>query len=59
MRHCWYDGGSYGRQAALLLKWRNVNGHYEGLIVVAAPDEDANVWTVVEMWTDSALLSPA
>lgn len=59
LKHCWYDGGPYRRQPALLVKWRCVEGHYDGLIIVAAPNEDGTGWCVVEMWTDSALLSPA
>jgi hypothetical protein len=41
------------------VKWRNVAGHYDGLIVVAAPDETETGWAVVEMWVGSTLLSPA
>jgi hypothetical protein len=59
LKHCWYDGGSYGRQPALLLKWRCIEGHYDGLIIVAAPSDDGSSWFVVEMWVDAALLSPA
>lgn len=35
IRHCWYDGPN-GRQAALLLGWRNAGGHYDRRIAVAA-----------------------
>jgi hypothetical protein len=58
LRHCWYDG-PFGRQPALLLRWRNISGHFDGLIVVAAPDQAGTGWAVVEMWTDAAMLSPA
>lgn len=58
LRHCWCTG-PYGPQPALLLRWRSVDGHYDDLIIVAAPDEDGSGWAVVEMWTDCALLSPA
>ena len=57
LRHCWY-AGPLGRQPALFLRWRNIDGHYDGLIVVAAPDEDGTGWAVVEMWAESGLLSP-
>ncbi|NPD05015.1 hypothetical protein HN031_10010 [Nocardioides sp. zg-1308] len=56
VRHCWYDG-PHGRQAALLLGWRQVEGRYSGRIVVAAPEPDG--WAVVEMWVDQGMLSPA
>ena len=46
------------RQPALLLRWRNIEGHYDGLIVVAAPHEAGTGWAVVEMWAESGLLSP-
>jgi hypothetical protein len=59
LKHCWYTGGPYGRQPALLLKWRCIEGHYDGLIVVVAPGEDGSGWFVVEMWVDAARLSPA
>ena len=58
LRHCWYNS-PHGRLPALLVKWRDIDGHYDGLIIVAAPDEDASGWAVVEMWTDSAHLSPS
>lgn len=58
LRHCWYDGGLYGRQAALLLKWRTVEDRYDGLVVVATFDEAGERWAVTEMWVDSGLLSP-
>lgn len=56
VKHCWYDG-PYGRQAALLLEWRRIEGGYDGRILVAAPDSEA--WGVVEMWVESGMLSPA
>lgn len=56
VRHCWYDG-PYGRQAALLLEWRRIEGGYDGRVVVAVPD--AAGWAVVEMWVESGMLSPA
>lgn len=58
LRHCWYDG-PYGRQPALHLKWRNVSGHYEGLVILAVPDEEGAGWAVVEMYVDAAMLRPA
>jgi hypothetical protein len=58
LRHCFYEG-PHGRQPALLLKWRCIEQHWDGLIVVAAPDATGEGWAVVEMWTDSALLKPA
>lgn len=58
LKHCWYDG-PFGRQPALLVKWRCIQGHYDGLVILAAPDEAGTGWCVVEMWTDSALPSPA
>ena len=58
LKHCWY-AGRYGRQPALLLKWRCIRGHYDGLIVVAALDDDGRDWFVIEMWVEAALLSPA
>ncbi len=58
IKHCWYDG-PYGRQPALLLRWRRIAGdHYDGLIVVAAPDETRTGWVVMEMWTEASMLSP-
>lgn len=57
VRHCWYDGPN-GRQAALLLGWRNVSGHYDGRIAVAA-EEPGVGWGVVEMWVSAGMLSPA
>lgn len=56
VKHAWYDGPR-GRQAALLLGWRNIQGRYDGRICVAAPDGDG--WAIVEMWVDGAMLSPA
>ncbi|MFC7723609.1 hypothetical protein ACFQW6_00730 [Nocardioides sp. GCM10028917] len=59
IKHCWYDG-PYGRQPALLLRWRRIAGdHYDGLIIVAAPDETGTSWVVMEMWAEASLLSPA
>lgn len=58
LKHCWYSG-PHGRQPALLLRWRRVEGGHDGLIVVAAPDETGTGWAVVEMWVEAALLSPA
>lgn len=57
VRHCWYDGPN-GRQAALLLKWRNVGGHYDGRIAVAAHEPGVG-WGIVEMWVEQDLLAPA
>ncbi len=56
LKHAWYDG-PHGRQPALLLEWRNIEGHYDGRICVAAPDGDG--WALVEMWVDGAMLAPA
>src|SRR6478609_7342570 len=39
IKHCWYDG-PYGRQAALLLEWRALDGYFRGRIAVAAPEAD-------------------
>lgn len=58
LRHCWFHS-PWGRLPALLLRWRCIDGHYDGLIVVAALEEDGQGWAVVEMWTSSSLLSPA
>jgi hypothetical protein len=57
VKHCWYRG-PYGRQAALLVRWRQVGGGYDGLILVPAPDE-GHGWAVVEMWVESDMLEPA
>lgn len=57
VRHCWYDGPN-GRQAALLLDWRNVGGQFDGRIAVAA-DEPGIGWGIVEMWVTAGMLSPA
>jgi hypothetical protein len=57
VRHCWYDGPN-GRQAALLLGWRNVSGHYDGRIAVAAQEPSVG-WGIVEMWVSAEMLSPA
>lgn len=57
IKHCWYDG-PHGRQAALLLEWRNVGGHYDGRIALAA-DEPGIGWGIVEMWVSAGMLSPA
>lgn len=59
LRHCFYDAGTYGRQPALLLKWRSVSGSWEGLIVCAVPDETDGSWVVAEFWCASGLLTPA
>lgn len=56
VKHAWYDG-PYGRQAVLLLGWRNIHGRFDGRICVVAPDEGG--WAIVEMWVDGAMLSPA
>lgn len=56
VKHCWYDG-PHGRQAALLLEWRCIEGGYDGRIVVPAPEPDG--WAIVEMWVESGLLSQA
>lgn len=56
LKHCWY-AGPYGRQAALLLEWRNIQGRYDGRICVAAPADGG--WAIVEMWVDGAMLSRA
>jgi hypothetical protein len=55
VRHCWYNGPN-GKQAALLLEWRNIDGHYDGRIAVAALEPDG--WGIVEMWVSAGMLSP-
>ena len=55
IRHCWYDG-PHGRQAALLLSWRQVEGRYSGRVAVACLEPEG--WIIVEMWVDQAMLSP-
>ena len=55
IKHCWYDG-PHGRQAALLLGWRHVEGYYRGRIAVAAPELYG--WAIVEMWVEQGMLSP-
>lgn len=55
VKHYWYDGPD-GRQAALLVKWRSIEGHYDGLIL--APVLEPGGWVVVEMWVEAAMLSP-
>ncbi|QSR29122.1 hypothetical protein CFI00_01125 [Nocardioides sp. S5] len=56
VKHCWYLG-PYGRQAALLVRWRHVGDGYDGQILVPAPDEGG--WAIVEMWVESNMLAPA
>lgn len=56
IKHCWYEG-PHGRQAALLLEWRNINGLFHGRIVVASLEPDG--WAVVEMIVEQGLLTPA
>ena len=56
IKHCWYDGPN-GRQAALLLGWRQVEGRYSGRVAVASLEPEG--WIIVEMWVDQAMLSPA
>ncbi|KRF20996.1 hypothetical protein ASG90_00845 [Nocardioides sp. Soil797] len=58
LKHCWY-AGPHGRQAALLLAWRQVNpgSAWEGNIAVAAPDGDG--WAIVTMWVSASMLTPA
>ncbi|GAA5130654.1 hypothetical protein GCM10023339_61480 [Alloalcanivorax gelatiniphagus] len=56
VKHCWYDG-PHGRQAALLLGWRQLDGYYSGRIAVAAPEPDG--WAIVEMWVEQGMLAPA
>ncbi len=56
VKHAWYDG-PYGRQPALLLGWRNIQGRYDGRICVVAPEDGG--WAIVEMWVDGAMLSRA
>ena len=55
LKHAWY-AGPYGRQAALLLEWRNIEGRFDGRICVAVPDDGG--WAIVEMWVEGAMLSP-
>jgi hypothetical protein len=54
VRHCWFDG-PHGRQAALLLEWRNLGGRYDGRIAVVLPSAEG--WATVELWVDGAMLS--
>lgn len=54
IKHCWYDG-PHGRQAALLLGWRSVEGRYSGRIAVVALEPDG--WVIVEMWVDQGMLA--
>ena len=56
IRHCWYDG-PHGRQAALLLGWRQVEGHYSGRVAVATLEPEG--WIITELWVDQAMLFPA
>ncbi len=55
VQHCWYDG-PHGRQAALLLEWRQRAGAWAGRIAVSVPDDQG--WALVEMWVDAGLLAP-
>jgi hypothetical protein len=57
VRPCWYQA-PWGRQPALLLQWRRSPNGYCGLIVVAAPDETGEGWTVIRLWVEAAHLSP-
>lgn len=58
VRPCWFDS-PWGRQPALLLEWRRAaDRSYSGLVVVAAPDETGEGWTVVRLWAAAALLTP-
>lgn len=57
VRPCWYDG-PWGRSPALLLQWRRGSSGYLGLIVVAAPDETGEGWTVIRLWVNAAHLTP-
>lgn len=56
--HCWYDG-PHGRQAALLLEWSE-GGRVErrGRVAVACLEPDGH-WSMVEMWVEQGMLSPA
>ncbi|QIX25516.1 hypothetical protein ncot_02110 [Nocardioides sp. JQ2195] len=58
LKHCWY-AGPHGRQAALLLAWRQASpgAAWEGNIAVAAPDGDG--WAIVTMWVGASMLRPA
>jgi hypothetical protein len=56
IKHCWYNG-PHGRQAALLLSWRNTGGHYDGRIAVASLEPDG--WAVIELWVAQEMLAPA
>jgi hypothetical protein len=58
VRPCWFES-PWGRQPALLLEWRRAaDGSYLGLVVVAAPDETGEGWTVIRLWASAALLTP-
>lgn len=56
VRHCWYDG-PHGRQATLLLEWRNRAGTWCGRIMVAQLEDDG--WVMASLWVDGAMLEPA
>jgi hypothetical protein len=56
VKHCWY-GGPHGRQAALLLEWRNRAGTSHARIAVALPHPDHG-WGLAELWVEAGLLSP-
>jgi hypothetical protein len=55
IKHCWYDGPN-GTQPALLLGWRQLDGHYDGRIAVAALEPEG--WAIVEMWVEQEMLRP-
>jgi hypothetical protein len=58
VRPCWFES-PWGRQPALLLRWRRADdGSYSGLVVVAAPDETGEGWTVIRLWAAASLLTP-
>ncbi|MGN0062611.1 MAG: hypothetical protein ACI379_00095 [Nocardioides sp.] len=54
VQHCWYDG-PYGRQAALLLEWRQRAGTWSGRIAVSVPEGDG--WALVELWVEAGMLA--
>lgn len=55
-QHVWYFGGLEGRQPALLVGWRSIEGRWDGLICTLVPDDQGHA--VVQMWVDSQLLAP-
>lgn len=55
-QHVWYFGGLHGRQPALLVGWRSIEGRWEGLVCTLVPEGEGHA--VVQMWVDAQLLAP-